>query len=106
VIYDGTNHNHNSCVNYSDVAWIPYENTTADMRNFGWVFQNNDATKIIEVVKTLKNDKIDLKKRLDVLKELRQSHYTYAGVGNQIWSYLKYGESGSDLRCHGYPKRG
>jgi len=91
---------------YSDIAWVPYEGTGADMRTFGWVFQNEEAEKVGQVAWNLKKDPADLAKRLQALHTLRDSHYSYEGVVSQISLYLKGGEGASDLRCHGYPTKG
>ena len=91
---------------YSDIPWIPYEGTSADMREFDWVFQNDEAKKVVETARELKAKPAEVTRRLLVLQKLRQSHYTYEGVAHQIRMYLNGGEKTSDLRCHGLPKKG
>ena len=76
------------------------------MREFGWVFQNEEAKKVVEMARNLKAMPAEVKRRLLVLKKLRDSHYSYQGVAHQIQLYMNGGENASDLRCHGLPKKG
>ena len=91
---------------YSDIAWIPYENTHADMRTFGWVFNLKEYKNLYNTLNDLKRNITDISQRINIVKKLRNSHYSYEGVARQILLYLNHGESKSDLRCHGYPKKG
>lgn len=92
---------------YSDIPWVPYEGTHADMRSFGWVFSNTEGPQeVVRVARALKSDRADIVRRLEALRRVRDSHYTYEGVKQQILLYLQGGEVKSDLRCHGYPVKG
>lgn len=90
---------------FNDLAWVPYPNTSASLSEVGWVV---DAFKAGEWIRGFvqmhaQNKLIPMyENKRDVLRRHRASHYTYAGIMEQIRLFLTGDES--DLRCQRHPE--
>lgn len=88
---------------WDDVEWLPYRGSdNADWDSFAISVNARDVSKIPKMLKRLLEDE-DVEDKQKRLKELRESHFTYRGVIDQIAKFMIGGEALSDLRCIAMP---
>ena len=93
---------------WDDVEWLPYRGSeNADWDKYAVSVNARDVSKIPQIVKRLLEDEDvenNVEDKLKKLTELRESHFTYKGVMDQIAKFMIGGESQSDLRCIAMPR--
>jgi len=93
---------------WDDEPWIPYENTEADVRNFGYSMHVNDFEQfIVNMTTSLAIDPaahIEFYARQEKMRKLREDYFTYQGVLRQI-RYFFSGDSRGRLKCARHPLR-
>jgi len=77
---------------YDDLAWLPYRDLKWD--DFAVLISKFELEKLPSVLHNL-----DVTKMRHRMRALRDSHFTFDGVLDQIAKFLKSGYRDSDLRC-------
>eukprot|EP00966_Prymnesium_polylepis_P087465 2023774-Prymnesium_polylepis.1 len=87
---------------WDDSEWVPYRGTRADLTRFGFSVRLGEFRHRLDEVFAAATP-IEVARRRKVVRELRESHFTYAGVLDQITRLFLHGTSSgplaSDLRC-------
>ena len=77
---------------YDDRAWLPYRDLPWD--ELSVVISKENLNQLPSVLKYA-----DVRKMRENLENLRDSHFTFDGVLDQIAKFMRGGERDSDLRC-------
>ena len=81
---------------YDDLEWLPYQNTAADLHGFGVSIQSSNLWKLPSVLDALSPSmRVEM---LTKMRSLRDSHFTYMGVMDQVARFLSP-EGSTDLRA-------
>ena len=86
---------------YDDVEWLPYRGTKADVATLGIVTRLAGLRAAISRVGAMSPQ--ELGRRHAAIRDVRESHFTLAGLISQMEGFLVEGERGSDLRCRQKP---
>jgi len=86
-------------VTYDDYLWIPYKNSInwSKIAVIGNVTYSNETISYIESIS--RQEQHEMRKNI---LSLRESHFTYDGLMNQIANFMTSGYKKSDLRCDRY----
>lgn len=86
---------------WDDVEWLPYRGSkNADWDSFAL---SVNVKNVRELPQTLTTQRASIERKRAKVRELRESHFTYDGVLNQIELFMRGGEALSDLRCTRMP---
>lgn len=82
---------------YSDMPWVPYAELFDEL---GFVHSASNITSLVETLESISVDEIERRqKRIELLID---SHFSPAGVMQQIQSYMLH--KSTDLRCQALPR--
>ena len=81
---------------YSDIPWLPYHELFKE-KDIGYSISTNEASFYLRTLLS-KTTNEELQRKEDLIRELRDSHFTIDGIMNQISKFM-LGDPSSDLRC-------
>ena len=85
---------------YDQHKWLPYSGTQADFTNFGYSFSISEIEDIVQLAATISSE--DIQKKRNNAVRMRDSHFTNAGIIDQIARWL-HNDGSSDLTCNEHP---
>ena len=81
---------------YSDIPWLPYHELFQE-KGIGYSISTNEASFYLRTLLS-KTTNEELQRKEDLIRQLRDSHFTIDGIMNQISKFM-LGDPSSDLRC-------
>ena len=89
---------------FSNSLWIPYWNSRLDWENLAIIGYSNNLKELFDKIDSITDDRI--KEMRTRIRNVRNSHFTYNAIMNQIYLFMNGGYYLSDLRCDKYTLTG